>query len=614
MAKPQREAAAQTSAGNKPKQPPPLRRLEKKKAAEPAILVAYDFETTRIEAGTPRPLHLTAYSDYPTLRVHIEEPINNMLHLRELLIKHFLTDFNEGVKFVAWNANNFDAYFVAAALIHSETYILRPYLTRSNALRGLRINLRAEMNEDGTFPKNAKTWEFLDGIAMLGLTGTPLKTFLKNFAPEFGKLTDVINFETEEFDSTNPAHREYALRDSVGLWYGMVKAQSILIEHFNQPLTVTMGGACIKIFQANIPQNLTIRTHDEKPLNIIREYVMRGGFCYCVKKYHGPVYKYDLNQAYAAAMREADLPAGSAYWCKGVNKYAKVYFAKVTAKHPTNIIPFYYRTESTGRLRSTFTTNEIHETWLTSIEINQLKSEGWKVNILEMFFYDQSFKMSDFVNGLEKLRTTCEGGPSGPIGTMVKAVGNHSYGKTVQQMDYIEYLMAADTPPGFCPFYGDNLDPLENIYFRFTPEDEIRPKAYEKPQLGAFITAHVRMVVRRAALLSPGTWLYADTDCVIFSTDVTDQLDIDPKRYGAWKLEERGTEYQIIAKKVYRNVDTDKLNAKGLNIKRLNPSDFDEWYKGNAPVQAQTQRNNFLTVMRGAEMYRTQSRSGTRVK
>jgi hypothetical protein len=214
---------------------------------------------------------------------------------------------------------------------------------------------------------------------------------------------------------------------------------------------------------------------------------------------------------------------------------------------------------------------------------------------------------------------SAEGGPSGPAGTIYKAVGNHSYGKTVEQNEPIETVMAAECPEGFFPYFDEGqADPLPFVWFRWV-EDE-RPKAYHQPQLGAFITAHVRMVVRRAALLAPDAWLYADTDCVVFSRDVTAKLPIHASRYGAWKVEESGAVYEVIAKKVYAEVDPTKdpaklkRSAKGLNVKRLTPQDFEDWFEGNPPQQEQVQRQNFLRVMQGAEMYRAQVRTGTRVE
>lgn len=588
-------------------------RREKQKKAKPAPLIAYDFETTRIASGTPRPLYLTAYGLSPEL--HLETPIRDMNHLRMVIQNNFLTIENSGVKFVAWNANNYDAYFVAAALVSDPTYTIRPYLTRSKALRGMRVLLSKFVLADGTYLKDAPHWEFVDGIAMLGLAGTPLVKFLANFAPNFQKMTGVINFETEEFDVSNPTHTAYAMRDSEGLYHGMVKAQNILLENFNQPLAVTMGGACIKIFESNIPRDVYVYPPEDELELIIRTSAMRGGYCFCVDQYHGPVWKYDLNQAYAAAMREAQLPAGnSTHNPHGIHKGAKVYIARITAKRKTNKIPFYYRGEINGRVKSIFANNVITDTWLTSIEVQQLRRERWTVAIHESWVWSETFNMREYVDKLETIRMTCEGGTNGPIGTMCKAVGNHSYGKTLESLEPIEYLLSAEQPDGFEPCYGDGFEPLSFLYERHIDPKDVKPKAYHQPQIGAFITSYVRMVVRRAALLRPDDWLYADTDCVVFKTDVTALLDIDSKRYGAWKIEETGTEFLIIAKKVYFNLETKKGSAKGLHVKKLTADDFQKWFDGTPPQQDQTQRQNFLKVMQGAEMFKTQKRTGTKIK
>ena len=589
------------------RKPQGMTRVTRKKAATASPMIAYDFETTRIRQGTPRPLYLTAYGENPDFS--FDGAIRDMAHLRDILVTRFLTPELKGARFVAWNANNFDAYFVAAALLETDDYVLRPYLTKNNSLRGLKVILKGD--EDKPFMTQAG-WEFLDGMAMLGLAGTPLTHFLKTFAPEFGKLEGVINFETEEFNPRNKAHQAYAMRDSVGLYKALMAAQSIMLETFNQPLTVTLGNACIKIFKSHIPVGVTVKNLPDSALETVREFVMRGGFCFCKERYHGPVWKYDLNQAYAAAMRDAPLPCGAALHTQsGLHRYAKIYMAKVSASKPGNKIPFYYRTEINGRVQALFASTQMKHTWLTSIEVQQLKAEGWKIEIHESWTFENSFNMREYVDKLELIRTTCEGGPSGAIGTVMKAVGNHSYGKTVEQLENIEYLIAKNCPPDFAPYYADGFEPIDHVFFRFT---DPRTKDYHQPHVGSFITAYVRMVVRRAALLNPEAWLYADTDCVVFSADVTGQLDVDPKRYGAWKIEEAGTVYRIIAKKVYQNTETLKGNAKGLNVKKLKPQDFVDWYEGTPPVQDQVQRQNFVKVMAGAEMFRSQTRHGTSVE
>lgn len=599
---------------NKHAHRPSFERQERKRAAKPALIVAYDFETDRIAAGTPRPRYLTAYSpDFS-----FDGPIDSMGQLTHCLKSRFLTTERAGTKYVAWNGNRFDAYFIAAALVREPEYALQPYMTKNKTLRGLRVVLR-QFNSDGaeTTDQQSPSWEFLDGIAMLGLAGVSLKKFLDNFAPDHAKLTGVIDFEREEFDSQNPNHRAYAMRDSVGLWHGMAHAQQIMMQTFNQPLTVTMGGACIKIFQAHIPRDVVIKSPIPDVLRIIRRFVMRGGFCFCVRQYDGPVWKYDLNQAYAAAMRESELPQGELTKIKGSPRGLKgCFIARITATNKNNRVPFYYRNEDTGRLRSMFSGAEIQNTWITSIEYRQLIAEGWAIRDLEAWQWSGHFSMREYVDKLETLRMNADGGPSGPIGTMVKATGNHSYGKTLEKIEPIEYVIAAECPDDCLPFYGDGSDPIEHIYYRLDPDR--KPKNYHQPQIGSFITAHVRMVLRRAVLIDPEAWLYADTDCVVFSRDVSASLDVHAKRYGAWKIEEEGTRYQIIAKKVYAEVTADgskgKTSAKGMNVKRLTPEDFARWLDGEPPEQTQIQSNNFLAVLCGAEMYRTQLRTGTSVE
>jgi hypothetical protein len=585
-----------------------LTRKRRARAAKPARLVAYDFETSRIQAGTPRPLYLTAYG----ADMHLAEPIRSLEHLRLILRNNFLTEDRRGTKYVAWNGNRFDAYFVAAALINDPDFRLRPYLTKSKTLRGLRIVMAG--NGDGP---NVKSWEFLDGMAMLGLAGISLEKLLDNFAPDYRKLTGTIDFERQEFDPANADHCAYAMRDSIGLYHAMKRAQQIMLDTFGEPLRATMGATCIRIFQAHMPDGITVHSPAPELETAIVEYALRGGFCYCNRRHHGPVWKYDLNQAYAAAMREADLPAGGVIHGEGnPPARAKCFIARITARHFANRIPFYYRTEIAGRLSSQFALHEIRDTWITSIEYRQLKREEWHIDCVEWYAWHEAFSMREYVDKLESLRMHAEGGPGGPLGTMLKATGNHSYGKTIERIEPIEFLLSGTQPPGFYPYYGDGSDPLDFVWYRI--DKERRAKEYHKPQIGAFITAHVRMVVRRGALVAPDAWLYADTDCLVFDQDVSRKLDIDLKRYGAWKIEEAGAIYRIIAKKVYAEMRPEgsvgKRSAKGLHARELSADDFERWYDGLPPEQEQTQLQGFLSVLCGAEMYRTQHRQGTRIE
>ena len=556
------------------------------------VLIAYDLETSRIEAGTPSPCYITAYGD---AGFFVSRPVRDILDLCNILADSFLIESLRGCRFIAWAGNNYDAYFIGAALLHSNDYIIRPYLTKSNNLRGFKVFWKAD---------EKIYWEFLDGIAMTGIQ-KPLAKFLEVFAPDYLKL-DAPDWATENFDPANPAHRRYAERDSEGLYRGIKRANDILLENFGIPLQPTIGNCGIKVFMSFIPDGVKAYSLDQDADHVVRSYVMRGGFCHAARLYDGPVWKYDINQAYAAAMREADLPAGKCYFLNRETSADVCGIWKVDATAPPgNRVPLYVRNEGGG---SVFAFDGIQGAWITSIELRQLRAEGWRIRVHCGFWWDSSFRMKHYVDSLEHLRVNGPGGPKGAQGEMVKALGNNSYGKTVETLSSLELIMALECPPGFS-HYQNHDDRLQHIWFTLNAPEF---REYHQPQIGAFITAHVRMVVRRAALLYPEGWLYADTDCVMFDAPVVG-LDIDPSRYGAWKIECENKNYRVITKKVYADYEAKEKHAKGMVIKELTAADFEKWFNGDAPVQRQTQRNNFLKVMAGDEMFLTRERRGSKL-
>lgn len=585
----------------------PLKRHETRHRIKP--MIAYDLETTRIREGTPEPLYITWFGSDCKGSLKVE----SLKHLGEIVIARLLVpEFNK-VRFVAWNGNNFDVYIIAAALLDHPGYVMRPYLTRSKNLRGLRVtHTPTEKNEGypykGTQRVQSLSWEFLDGMAMTGASAWPnksLKFFLERFAPDYGKLPGP-DFEREDFDAGNPAHVAYAERDSEGLYHGMQKAQSIVLDTFGVPLYPTIGNTSIRIFTRNMPQDVIVWEPPWSALQVIRDTVMRGGFCICVKRFEGPIWKYDLNQAYAAAMRDVWLPAGRCIHIDRVHKYANAAIYRIEASNAKNRVPFYYR-DSAGD--SVYGAREITDTWVTIEELQQLQRERWDIKVIEGWFWSDVFNMRDYVNQLEKLRGEAEGGPGGAIGLMVKAVGNNSYGKTVERLDGLELVLSRECPEGFYA-YQDADDLFKHVWAKIAAPV---PREYHQPQLGSFITAHVRMLLRRAALMDVDAWLYADTDASAFSRPVL-SLNLDPKRYGFWKLEVDGEPYRIINKKTYAKVgvtvDGSEKHAKGLNVRRLTDADFEAWFKGVVPIQQQLQKQNFIKVMTGFDMFATRIKRG----
>jgi len=573
------------------------------------MIFAYDFETTTIEAGTPDLLYITACGpDGFKLSMPIRGT-NKYQVLCTILETFFLIpEFNKA-QFIAWNGNGFDVYFIAAALLCSERWIMQPYLTASKAMRGMKVKTKRRTKSKKT---RIHSWEFLDGISMTGIVNKTAKSFFQTFAPDLPKLD--LNLDKEKFDYRNPQHIAYAERDSEALYKGMCKVQSILTELIEPDLIEkgermrlkpTIGNLAINYFMRHVPPGVVLKNPGQALNEILNGPVKRGGYCWCQRQYTGPVWKYDINQAYAAAMRDAGLPCGDyAKTDRYMEGLPGVYEVKISRSKPSPV-PFYYKIErdnvgrfATGRVPVT--------TWLTTIEIEHLFKDGWDILFYGGYVWDQTFNFGDVVTRLETLRATDKDGSSGPLGTMVKAIGNNAYGKTLEQLNGLELVLAKEAPEGF-----DLYDPLDECAgFIFSRNRPAFRKPYHLPQIGVFTTAHVRCIIRSAALLNPDAFLTADTDCTAFSEPMHQYLEIDKSRYGAWKVEAEGVPYIIVGKKVYFG-DDGTIKAKGLRTKELSRADYEQWLLSNMPVQEQTQRNNFLKFISGSDMFRTQERKGT---
>ncbi|MGH7745698.1 MAG: hypothetical protein ACREQ5_13050, partial [Candidatus Dormibacteria bacterium] len=200
-------------------------------------------------------------------------------------------------------------------------------------------------------------------------------------------------------------------------------------------------------------------------------------------------------------------------------------------------------------------------------------------------------------------------GPKSPTGMLVKAIGNNSYGKTAERGEPMRVVMAGECPgPRYIPYRSE--DPSFDFFWAIPDDNPVR--VYHRPQIAAFITAHVRMVLYNGAMLSPEAFVKADTDSLTFSKPVG--LPLDPAQYGMWKAEHLGDEIINLGKKCYMYVDSpvNKIVAKGLHVKQLTRADFEAWYAGTPPVQMQYQLVSVTRHGFAGEQFVARSRSGTR--
>jgi hypothetical protein len=356
---------------------------------------------------------------------------------------------------------------------------------------------------------------------------------------------------------------------------------------------------------SQMPEGVNVFRPPDTLFDILHTKAKRGGYVWLTKQVKDfPVYKYDINQAYAGAMRDCALPAGTAIQCGPdfVEGKPGVYLARIWRDEKT-LVPFYFRDAETDQAKCSDGLKPV-ETWIFSNEIEHLKADNWHVELIDGWYWDSSFNWRDAVNALEKMRASDPDGPSGALGTMVKQVGNSGYGKTLERIDGVSIVLAKECPK---EYQRRSAIDCENVFMK-TEDPIISP--YHQPQIGCFITAHVRVQIREAALGAADAFIYADTDGIEFSREVF-HLDVDPKRYGAWKLEAANKKATHIAKKVYEVENT--IHAKGMRTRELASADMSKWYDGTPPEQEQLQRINIFKMLAGQPMFRKQVRRGTDV-
>lgn len=563
----------------------PMKRRRSRMIDRP--MIAYDLETTPITAGeTPTPLYLSLCDGERTWGIAVD----GLPALASAVRDQMLVPERVGCRYVAYNANRFDAYLVARAMATDPAYHVEPWLAKNHAFRGMMIREVAN-------PKHK--WYFSDPMAMYGYEGS-LASFIEVYAPEYAKLSiDVCNFTVD-----NQEHVEYALNDAEALYHATIAAAGYLHQVTGQPVQNTIGKSAVRYFESQMPEGVLVWRAPASAERAIKLSI-RGGFVHCPGVYEGVVWKYDINQAYAGAMRHP-LPSGRCIWTRTIQPGLLGIYRCLISRPLPSPVPFVIR-DLDGRPH--YTAGDPVEGWITTPELDYLYRHGWSVTPYEGWFWTDSFTMSEMVDRLERARRTCPGGPSGPLGKMYKAVGNNAYGKTLEQHDGIRLVFASERPDGYKPYMEED-SAYDGIWFRI---DEVKHETYHRPQLGAFITSYVRVQIMDAAMGMSDQYVYADTDCVVFRRPAS-HLDIHPTRYGAYKQEVAGEEYLFITKKVYCSTESAEpsvRHAKGLHARWLTLSDFRLWARGTPPDQQQTQRANILAVLAGQAMFRALRRQGS---
>lgn len=233
------------------------------------------------------------------------------------------------------------------------------------------------------------------------------------------------------------------------------------------------------------------------------------------------------------------------------------------------------------------------ETHATYIELREIEEHGGRVVLHEGVVYrDRDMKpiFREFVEKLYAWRLLAASAGDEAMKTVVKLIMNNLYGKFGQgeSGERVAMLTPAEVlvlVTGEHPAVVRELEFFEGAY---TIEEEIQvPHAF--PAIAAFITAHARLALLYPANHLGVRYIYGDTDSVHTQDPMPAEL-VSQSELGSFKLEDQDTSKQYAGRKLYRDIGSGKIRAKGIPKKahdaRLFNAAAEEGTPWKAPYQA----------------------------
>lgn len=286
---------------------------------------------------------------------------------------------------------------------------------------------------------------------------------------------------------------------------------------------------------------------------------------------------YDVNSMYPYAMGAFTHPVGSAMEINQTLDGPNMVFAKIECSVNDGAFP---RTLEDGSLDFTggpgvyFVTNHELE---AALELGLVKVK----KVISAVHMPLQVTFEEFVDRFYKLRLLAKADGDDAMTLIYKLLLNNAYGKFAQDSNrYKQWWLGNYTalPPGYEEDRYDGLEnpggwrvhstPLgNNLWCRANRQGW---RGYRNVRIAASITGAARSLLLRG-LAKADRPIYCDTDSIICEgLDV----DSDPKRLGAWKLEAEGDRLAIAGKKLYALFDRHTLTSEGLGEKHV---DLDEY-------------------------------------
>lgn len=323
-----------------------------------------------------------------------------------------------------------------------------------------------------------------------------------------------------------PEERNYLARDV------LIIAQALKVQFDTGLVKMTVASDAMTEFKALMGQRTFDRMFPQLPgpMDADIRSAYRGGFTYADPrirgKVTGPGKTYDVNSLYPSVMYDRLLPYGKPEFRRGMPKDVPGYPLFITnitftAKLKPNHIPCIQVKGSMHHLPTEY--QEVIKEPVT-MSVSSVDLELWKdhydLTILSYngtwYFKGVTGLFKKYIEKWSKIKAESTGG----MRALAKLMLNSLYGKFASNPDVT----------GKVPYLKDGI-----VNLRIGSPRTTRP-VYTA--MGVFITAYARDVTIRAAQAHYDVFAYCDTDSLhLLTTEDPEDLDVDPKKLGAWKHE-----------------------------------------------------------------------------
>jgi hypothetical protein len=407
---------------------------------------------------------------------------------------------------------------------------------------------------------NKMQWEIRDTYALFA---APLRA-LSVFAGEEKHTIDI-----ENFDPTNPEHREYLAADVRILYKAYQRYREIMFDLYQIEPGYTAGSTAVKAMARNLPRDIFRQNR------YVEEFARKsyyGGLCFVrFARSFEDATQLDARGMYGWAMKQP-LPLGHGIKTARYRDN-KLGIYRCTVKSPRKV-PFtfvpYRLKDGVAWPYGTF------ETYLPSVTIELACFYGYDIIVHEGYFFPESAPILEpFITQIESLERENKGNA---IGAAVKILRNSGYGKFAEKASK-EMLTYDLTKPGVIPLINEDTGEMLDIGIG-TQESEA---GYMHIEWAAFITAYARLnLVDAIYQIDPDRVIIGDTDSMTIIGDYPQNLI--GGNYGQYKVER---EYQFIiphAPKTYAGKDKsgkEVIKCKGIPIQYLGIEDIKDGGKAS---------------------------------